>query len=57
MNFGLRFGGGISDAYFLLPDPKAEFYWGRFFLDITFFFLVKMVFLNLISGIIIDTFS
>lgn len=32
-------------------------FWARFFVDITFFILVRMVFLNLIGGIIIDTFG
>lgn len=57
INFGLRLGGGISDPFYLQPDPEKYGYWGRFFIDITFFFIVKMVLLNLIAGIIIDTFS
>lgn len=57
INFGLRLGGGISDPFFLQADPNVQGYWGRFFIDVTFFFIVKMVFLNLIAGIIIDTFS
>lgn len=57
INFGLRLGGGISDPFFLQADPNQEGYWGRFLIDISFFFIVKMVFLNLIAGIIIDTFG
>ena len=57
INFGLRFGGGISDPFYLSADPNKDGFWGRFFIDVTFFFIVKMVLLNLIAGIIIDTFS
>lgn len=57
INFGLRAGGGISDPFYLKADPNENIFWGRFFVDITFFFLIKMVFLNLIAGIIIDTFG
>ena len=57
VNFGLRLGGGIADPFNLMGDPNLGIFWGRFLVDITFFFIVKMVFLNLIAGIIIDTFG
>ena len=58
INLGLRLGGGFSEALFLVGtfDDKDTFY-GRFFFDITFFILVQLIFLNLIAGIIIDTFN
>ena len=57
INLGLRLGGGISDALDLSGNPSTDgFYW-RFFFDLTFFIFIKLIFLNLIAGIIIDTFS
>ena len=47
---GLRNGGGIGDY---LDDTMGERYW----LDLLFFVLVLIVLLNIVFGIIIDTFS
>lgn len=57
INVGLRLGGGLGDAFTLQADPNSDVYWGRFFVDVTFFVIVRLIFLNLIAGIIIDTFS
>lgn len=58
VNIGLRGGGGVSDAFFLAGKlSKGGKFFGRFFFDLTFFILIKLIFLNLVAGIIIDTFS
>ena len=57
VNLGIRAGGGISDPLYLSADPNVAVFWGRFFFDISFFFLVKMILLNVVAGIIIDAFS
>lgn len=56
-NYGVRNGGGIGDIM-----PKVRFepisqYIGRFFIDMLFFIIIILLFLNMINGIIIDTFS
>lgn len=53
----MKFGGGISDILFLEVDIKSAHFWARFFFDLTFFILIQLIFLNIFSGIIIDTFS
>lgn len=58
VNLGLRLGGGVSDAFNLAANiSSGGVFYGRFFYDLTFFILIKLIFLNLIAGIIIDTFS
>lgn len=47
---GLRSGGGYADVFFVTVD-------NRFFLDITYFFIVNIGMLNLINGAIITTFG
>lgn len=53
---GLRSGGGIGDALgnLTIEDEK---YWARFAFDLTFFIIVIICLLNIIFGIIIDTFA
>jgi hypothetical protein len=59
--FGLRNGGGIGDIIgFYSPlneDVLNEALGPRFLLDLLFFLIVIIVLLNIIFGIIIDTFS
>jgi len=56
MNQGLRNGGGIGDV--LRPPSSGEpYFWLRFLYDILFFFIVIIIVLNLIFGVIIDTFA
>lgn len=56
INFGLRSGGGIAD----IQDPYAYGSW-KFFLkqvfDLSFFIIINVIALNIIFGIIIDTFG
>jgi hypothetical protein len=58
-NYGLRSGGGISDN--TIPvDPMADNsgpYVAKFFFDVMFFMLINVISLNIIFGIIIDTFA
>lgn len=55
LNMGFRNGGGIGDSMKLYPfGGKAVL---KTLLDLMFFFLVNVVSLNIIFGIIIDTFG
>jgi hypothetical protein len=58
VNLGLRLDGGIGGTLKLVTTRAAtgEF-WGRFFFDLSFFIIVRLILLNVIAGIIIDTFS
>ena len=58
-NYGLRTGGGMGE---FLPAETAAVYNSqayniRFFFDVSFFLLVITILLNVIFGIIIDTFA
>ena len=55
-NQGLRNGGGIGDV---LRSPSIEEPWYiiRVLYDMLFFFIVIVIVLNLIFGVIIDTFA
>jgi len=58
LNFGIRSGGGIGDALGNAPNPgESQYYIGRAIFDITFFMLIIIISLNIIFGIIIDTFG
>ena len=58
-NYGLRTGGGIGE--FLPAETGASYnsiaFTVRFFFDLSFFLLVIIILLNVIFGIIIDTFA
>ena len=57
VNYGLRMGGGIGDV--LAPQSyltKTEYYL-RVVFDLSFFLIVVIILLNIIFGIIIDTFA
>ena len=55
LNTGLRNGGGWAES--LRDINKAKSFPGRTFHDMTFFMLITVISLNIIFGIIIDTFS
>jgi hypothetical protein len=38
-------------------SPNIGRYWVRFFFDVSFFALITVIFLNIIFGIIVDTFA
>jgi hypothetical protein len=55
INLGLRSGGGVSDQ---MKQPNILFLLTeRTIFDITFFMLINVISLNIVFGIIIDTFS
>jgi len=56
VNYGLRNGGGIGDVM-SSPDWKENNSIFRIFYDSTFFFFVIIILMNIIFGIIIDTFG
>lgn len=58
IGFGLRSGGGIGDVI-LYPDYQTETteYLERFVFDFMFFAIVILIYFNILSGIIIDTFG
>jgi inositol 1,4,5-triphosphate receptor type 3 len=55
-DFGQRAGAGISDDLSKIGFDDPLFY-GRFFYDMVFFIIVKLLLLNMINGIIVQTFS
>lgn len=56
LNNGLRNGGGIGDVL-RKPSSSESLYLIRFVYDLLFFFIVIIITLNLIFGVIIDTFG
>lgn len=61
---GLRNGGGISESMQNVASYSAEesvisenYYWGRYVYDLSFFILINMLFIQIIFGIILDTFG
>lgn len=54
VTFGLRMGGGVGEH---LGFNMEALTLGRFYIDLLYWFLVLIVLLNIIFGIIIDTFS
>eukprot|EP00828_Plagiopyla_frontata_P047805 TRINITY_DN8946_c0_g1_i2.p1 TRINITY_DN8946_c0_g1~~TRINITY_DN8946_c0_g1_i2.p1 ORF type:complete len:322 (+),score=24.70 TRINITY_DN8946_c0_g1_i2:130-1095(+) len=59
IHFGLRLSGGISDALIVqsYESDNRERYYVRFLYDLIFFAFIRVVFLNIIFGIIVDTFA
>jgi len=57
---GLRHGGGVSSSF--SPATWCDgcdnsLYWARWFYDLTFFIFINMLFIQIIFGIILDTFG
>lgn len=58
INLGFRNGGGIGDSLELYTNIKGDSKMvSKFFFDLTFFMLINVISLNIIFGIIIDTFA
>ena len=55
VNLGLRNGGGFAES--LVGIDKEKKFIARTLFDITFFIFITVIALNIIFGIIIDTFS
>ncbi|XP_078339555.1 inositol 1,4,5-trisphosphate receptor-like [Crassostrea virginica] len=56
LNHGLRNGGGIGDLL-RKPHSKENLFVARVVYDLLFFFIIIIIVLNLIFGVIIDTFA
>uniref|UniRef100_A0AC34QF85 Inositol 1,4,5-trisphosphate receptor n=1 Tax=Panagrolaimus sp. JU765 TaxID=591449 RepID=A0AC34QF85_9BILA len=56
LNWGLRNGGGIGDVLRNTHPEERKFFW-RIVYDLSFFIIVIIIVLNLIFGVIIDTFG
>jgi len=59
LNWGLRNGGGIGDTLTVesyAADNRGRYYF-RLIFDLSFFLIINITFLNIIFGIIIDTFA
>lgn len=54
---GLRSGGGIGDATLPITYDNNELYFVKFAFDCTFHIMVIIVMVNILFGIIIDTFA
>jgi hypothetical protein len=58
LDLGLRNGGGIGDSMHLIDISSTTYnYYGKLVFNIGFFMFVNIISLNVIFGIIIDTFS
>ncbi|KAJ3075203.1 hypothetical protein HDU98_008929 [Podochytrium sp. JEL0797] len=57
LSYGLRSGGGIGELLAVPVDESKEFYGARVLLDISFFLVVIVFLLNVVFGIIFDTFG
>lgn len=58
LNFGMRAGGGIGETL-LYPDFESEtfLYMFRFVVDLIFFLMISTIYLDILFGIIVDTFK
>ena len=57
VNLGLRNGGGISDSFYLETQDDQAKVIGRAFFSVFFFLVLQVICLNIVFGIIIDSFS
>eukprot|EP00340_Litonotus_pictus_P011819 CAMPEP_0170538072 /NCGR_PEP_ID=MMETSP0209-20121228/103089_1 /TAXON_ID=665100 ORGANISM="Litonotus pictus, Strain P1" /NCGR_SAMPLE_ID=MMETSP0209 /ASSEMBLY_ACC=CAM_ASM_000301 /LENGTH=2196 /DNA_ID=CAMNT_0010839695 /DNA_START=319 /DNA_END=6909 /DNA_ORIENTATION=- len=58
MDYGIRNGGGIGDVLNKKSLNKENtLFWGRFVFDILFWLIVILIMLNIVMGIVIDTFG
>jgi len=58
VNYGLRFGGGFGElSTVTVEEWNASNYYIKFFFDISFFLLITTIILNVVFGIIIDSFA
>lgn len=56
IDFGLRMGGGMGDNLGIIAWESKDF-WVRFFFSIFHYIIFPIVMLNIVAGIIIDTFA
>lgn len=55
--FGLREGSGLAAHGDIESYHKSSDYYPRFIFDFSFFIIVTLIMINIINGIIIDTFA
>jgi hypothetical protein len=56
LNLGLRFGGGIGESMTIMFSTWGAWSFKVAF-DLSFFILINVIALNMVFGIIVDTFS
>ena len=56
-NNGIRPSGGLADAMIPATDLHSQSYFPRLIFNISYLLLIKMIILNIIAGIIIETFG
>jgi len=58
IQYGLRSGGGVGDVLNIsLLQNNPSLYFAMFFYNLSFFIIIIIIFLNIVFGIIIDTFG
>lgn len=57
VDFGLRNGGGIADSHNQLPFYPQSSYYTKLTFNLAFFIFINLIALNIIFGVIIDTFA
>lgn len=57
LNYGLRMGGGIGEFLSPISINQTSEYYTRILFDMLFFVIITFTLLNIIFGIIIDTFA
>ena len=57
IDFGLRNGGGIADSQSIMPIEEGSRFYFKIIFNLAFFIFINIVSLNIIFGIIIDTFA
>lgn len=55
--FGVENGGGIGGWFSYVPWSDTSLFFGRFFFDFTFYILIILLILNMVFGIIVNTFG
>ena len=56
INYGIRMGGGMGEVTSYVSESSSRFE-GKYMYNLTFFFLINMLALNMVFGIIIDSFG
>jgi len=54
--YGMRAGGGMGDNMNIISRNDPDFY-TRLYFDMAFYLIINIIFLNIVFGIIVDTFS
>jgi hypothetical protein len=57
MNVGLRNGGGIADSMKPYEYGKDTKFGWKIVFDLTYFIIINTIILNIVFGIIVDTFG